>query len=118
VQRPDRARIQLTDLKQQLRDRLRADLHLGEMNAAPDPVGVVWMPQADEPRHLGVLFKVPVEDRVAKFLDDKEFRTNGKGHRRESSFVRVRELSAGKPEGTGYRLDQWSIGALKKKWLP
>jgi hypothetical protein len=105
-------------LTRQLLARLRADLHLGELVSKPRPLGVVWTPSQSEPGHLGVFFKVPIEERVAKFLDEKEFRTNGRGYRRESSFVAPHELSPGNLLSKGYTVEQWSLEVLKAKWLP
>jgi hypothetical protein len=51
-------------------------------------------------------------------LDEKEFRTNGRGHRVESSFVAPSELAAGKPPPEGYTLEPWSRVFLEKKLLP
>ena len=60
----------------------------------------------------------PTEERIANFLDEKEFRTNGRGHRVESSFVNPSELAAGKEPPEGYTLEPWSRAFLEKKWLP
>jgi hypothetical protein len=65
-----------------------------------------------------VVFKVTVEEKVAKFLDEKEFRTNGRGHRVESSFVSLSELASGELPPEGYILEPWSRVFLEKKWLP
>ncbi|HKY35867.1 MAG TPA: hypothetical protein VJN18_08010 [Polyangiaceae bacterium] len=111
-------RLDVPELSRQLLARLRADLHLGELVSKPRPLGVVWTPSQSEPGHLGVFFKVPVEERVATFLDEKEFRTNGRGYRRESSFVAPRELSPGNLQSKGYTVEQWSLEVLKAKWLP
>ncbi|HEX2876156.1 MAG TPA: hypothetical protein VHP33_33120 [Polyangiaceae bacterium] len=111
-------RLEVAEMSRQLLARLRADLHLGELVSKPRPLGVVWTPSQSEPGHLGVFFKVPVEERVAKFLDEKEFRTNGRGYRRESSFVAPRELSPGNLLSKGYTVEQWSLEVLKAKWLP
>lgn len=118
VRKPQTGTLVRGDLEGQLRERLREDLHLGELAAKPQPLGLVWTPNGAEQRHLGVFFKVPVEERVAKFLDEKEFRTNGRGYRRESSFVRPAELTPGNRQAKGYTVEQWSLEILKQKWLP
>ncbi len=110
--------LNVPEMSRQLLARLRADLHLGELVSNPRPLGIVWTPSESEPGHLGVFFKVPIEERVAKFLDEKEFRTNGRGYRRESSFVAPHELSPGNLLSKGYTVEQWSLEVLKAKWLP
>jgi predicted ATPase len=112
------ARLDVAELNRQLLARLKADLHLGELASNPRPLGIVWTPSDSEPGHLGIFFKVPIEQRVATFLDEKEFRTNGRGHRRESSFVAPHELSPGNLQAKGYTVEQWSLEVLKAKWLP
>lgn len=111
-------RLDVSELSSQLLARLRDDLHLGELVSKPRPLGVVWTPSDSEPGHLGVFFKVPVEQRIATFLDEKEFRTNGRGYKRESSFVAPDELSPGNLRSKGYTVEQWSLEVLKAKWLP
>lgn len=118
VHKPNGKPLNLAELKRQLLTRLCTDLHLGELKSTPEPLGLVWTPADNEPGHLGVVFKVPVEERVAKFLDEKGFRTNGRGYRRESSFVRRAELSADTMRAKGYTLEEWSLAVLKEKWLP
>jgi hypothetical protein len=56
--------------------------------------------------------------KVASCLDEREFRTNGRGHLVESSFVSLAELKAGKAPPGGYNLEAWSGELLAKKWLP
>jgi hypothetical protein len=111
-------RLDVSELSRQLLARLREDLHLGELASKPRPLGVVWTPSDSEPGHLGVFFKVPVEQRIATFLDEKEFRTNGRGYKRESSFVAPDELTPGNLRSKGYTVEQWSLEVLKAKWLP
>lgn len=118
VHKPTGKPIALPELKRQLLARLRADLHLEELKSRPEPLGIVWTPAEKEPGHLGVFFKVPVGERVAKFSDDKEFRTNGRGYRRESSFVRRAELRPDTLRAKGYTLEEWSHAVLNEKWLP
>lgn len=118
VHKPAHQPLTVVDLVSQLRTRLCADLHLSELHTTPEPLGLVWIPDGPEPRHLGVMFKVPVEDRIAKFLDEKEFRTNGRGYNRRSSFMTESELAAGGAGEKGYTLEQWSEELLKAKWLP
>lgn len=118
VEKPAHQSLAVTDLVSQLRERLCADLHLSDLNSTPEPLGLVWIPNGPEPRHLGVMFKVPLEQRIAKFLDEKEFRTNGRGYNRRSSFMAEAELAAGGAGAKGYTLEQWSEEILKAKWLP
>jgi hypothetical protein len=118
VERPTEGELDVKELQHQLLSRLRADLHLAELNAQPEPVGLIWDRAGDESRHLGVVFKLCIEKKGASFLDEREFRTNGRGHLVESSFVNVDELGPGKAPPEGYTLEAWSREFLMKKWLP
>jgi predicted ATPase len=118
VEMPDGDALTVEDLRQQLLSRLRADLHLAELRAQAEPLGMIWDKDCSEPRHLGIVFKVPLEEKVASFLDEREFRTNGRGYLVESSFVPVETLRAGTTPAQGYTLESWSGAFLTKKWLP
>jgi hypothetical protein len=54
TRKPDNGRFALKAMQRQLLDRLREDLHLGELNADPEPLGLIWTPKDTERRHLGV----------------------------------------------------------------
>lgn len=110
--------LDLDELQRQLLGRLRADLHLGALDARPEPVGLIWDPENAEPRHLGIVFKVPIEEKVATFLDEREFRTNGRGYLVQSSFVDPATLTSGTAPPKGYTLEAWSRAFLEKNWLP
>ena len=106
------------ELAAQLRKRLQTDLHLGDLRSKPHPLGFIWTPNGKETRHLGIMFKVPLEARVADFLDEKEFRTNGRGHTLKSSFVSRNELTPDKVRAARYALEDWSLELLAKNWVP
>jgi hypothetical protein len=78
----------------------------------------MWTPNGKETRHLGIMFKVPLEASVANFLDEREFRTNGRGHTLKSSFVARSELTPDKVRAARYALEDWSLELLTKKWVP
>ncbi|RYZ09248.1 MAG: hypothetical protein EOO73_05675 [Myxococcales bacterium] len=118
VEKPSAGELTVQELQQQLLSRLQSDLHLAELNVQPQPVGLVWDRDGREAGHLGVVFKLPIDEKVASFLDEREFRTNGRGYRVESSFVGVGELTAGSAPPPGYILEEWSREFLAKKWLP
>jgi hypothetical protein len=118
VEQPTEGELDVQELQRQLLGRLRSDLHLSELDAQPEPLGLIWDQAGEEARHLGVVFKLLIEKKVASFLDEREFRTNGRGHLVESSFVSLAELKAGKAPPGGYNLEAWSRELLAKKWLP
>lgn len=110
--------LEVGSLSGQLIERLCTDLHLGQLDVTPEPLGLIWQPDGVEPRHLGMIFKVPVEEKIKNFLDEKEFRTNGRGHKVESSFTRLGEIEPDTSESKGYTLEPWSVALLEAKWLP
>lgn len=109
--------LDLTAFREQLAVRLRDDLHLGSLPEIPEPRGVVWDPQGEEPRHLAVVFRVNVSVKLAEWLDEKNFKTNGRGYRLESSFVPPEELHAARGEEKGYTVEGWSRIILDNRWL-
>jgi thymidylate kinase len=111
-------RLTVDVLAHQLQTRLREDLHVSELGTVSQPLGFVWTPEGKETRHLGVMFKVSLEEHVANFLEEKEFKTNGRGHTLKSSFVRRSALSPDKIAAGRYALEDWSRELLKKKWVP
>jgi hypothetical protein len=117
VERSGRA-LTSSELAMQLRRRLQTDLHLGDLRSRPQPLGFMWTPNGKETRHLGIMFKVPLEASVANFLDEREFRTNGRGHTLKSSFVARSELTPDKVRAARYALEDWSLELLTKKWVP
>jgi predicted ATPase len=117
VEQPASGVLNVEELQNQLLKRIKADLHLGQLDVRPDPVGLIWDKDGPEPRHLGVVFKISVEEKLASFLDEKEFRTNGRGHLVHSSFVDAGELAAGTALPQGCKLEAWSGEFLAKKWL-
>jgi hypothetical protein len=118
VEQPEGGIVDIQELQRQLLLRLQADLHLGALSTQPQPLGLVWHKEGSERRHLGVVFKVPLEEKVANFLDEKEFRTNGRGHLVKSSFVEPPQLAAGTGTPQGYTLEAWSRAFLTNNWLP
>jgi hypothetical protein len=118
IEQPESGPLSLDEVQRQLLRRLQTDLHLGTPSGHLQPLGLIWKKDGDDKRHLGVVFKVSVEEKIANFLDEKEFRTNGRGHLVESRFVSLRELASGKPPPEGYTLEPWSRAFLEKKWLP
>jgi predicted NUDIX family phosphoesterase len=117
VEQPSGA-LSIEELQRQLLNRLRADLHLGALDVRPEPLGLIWDQDDTESRHLGVVFKVPIEENVATFLDEREFRTNGRGYLVKSSFMDAASLTAGTSPPKGYTLEVWSRAFLNKNWLP
>jgi len=117
VARPASGQLQVDDFREQLRARLTADLHLGDLPGAPEPRGLIWDPTGEEPRHLAVVFRVPVADKLAEWLDEKSFKTNGRGYRLESSFAAPSELSADRAREKGYTVEEWSRRILDAGWL-
>ncbi len=109
--------LSLDELKAQLAERLRGDLHLGSVAANGEPRGFVWMPGPDS-QHLGAVFKVPVDETVKSFLNERDFKTNGRGRSTKNAFVGPDELT---PDGgalKGYTLESWSQEFLTQRWFP
>jgi len=71
--------------------------------------GVVWQGDAADSKHLGVIFRVPVQDSIAETLQDKEFRRSGRGHTLSGSF---RERSVLSSERETLDLEPWSVEIL------
>jgi hypothetical protein len=117
VPQPLKGKLDVAYLKRALLSRLKQDLHLGELDANPRPLGLVWDPHGEEPRHLGIMFQVPVSAKVANFLDERQFKTNGRGYRVENSFVRPAQLGHDEGERRGYTLEEWSRLIHEAKWL-
>jgi hypothetical protein len=70
-----------------------------------------------ERRLVGVVFKVQLEEKVANFLDKKEFRTNGCGHLVKISSVDVAQVAAGTVTPQGCTLEACSHAFLTNNWL-
>lgn len=117
IARPPSGALTVAVLEEQLKDRLRGDLHLAEFKAKLKPKGLVWLPGGKEPRHLGLVFVAAVSDNIAEWLDEKNFKTNGRGYELESSFVRANEVSGDSQPLKGYTLEEWSTLILEKGWL-
>ena len=107
----------IEDFRRQLNARLLGDLHLGDLPDLGDPLGIVWDPAGEEPRHLAVVFRAAVPDKLAEWLDEKNFKTNGRGYRLESSFAAPAELSDEIVRKKDYRVEGWSKRILDAGWL-
>jgi predicted NUDIX family phosphoesterase len=94
-------------------ERFRTNLHLG-FDFEPQPLGIVWIDDAGHARsrrHLGILYEVRiVDENVAQSLEDKEFKTSGRGHPATSRFARLEELST-------IKLESWSEKVVSANWL-
>ena len=72
----------------------------------------------EEPQHLGVVFKIRVDETVKSFLDEREFKTNGRGRSTKNAFVREEELVPDSEALKGYTLESWSQEFLNRRWFP
>lgn len=92
--------------------RFREDLHLN-FEFEPEPLGFVWLPEGS-PRmaqHAGLVFRVRIDDdAVAQSLEEKEFKTSGRGHPVTSSFVTLERLDE-------VQLEPWSDKVRIENWL-
>ena len=106
-----------------LLDRMQRDLHL-RLELEPEPIGFTWSPNPqgspqDAPssersaKHLGVFFRVRIEDdAVRQSLEDKEFKTRGRGHSATSRFNSLVEL-----RDATLDLEPWSKAVVEQEWL-
>lgn len=117
MNRPARGQIGVKHLTDQLKERLQVDLHLGDLPGHPQPKGLVWNPTGKEPRHMGLVFEAPVTRNLAEWLDEKDFKTNGRGYRLESSFVTSRQIAAARLKEKGYTVEDWSELILREGWF-
>jgi predicted ATPase len=118
ISKPGDELLELRHLQQQLMSRLRSDLHLGHLDAHPTPLGLVWEREGCERRHLGLMFRVEIPRNIAEFLDEKQFKTNGRGYSLHSSFARPEDLADDTTGDRGYTLEEWSRVLLEESWLP
>jgi thymidylate kinase len=92
--------------------RFREDLHLN-FEFEPEPLGFVWLPDG-APRlaqHAGLVFRVRIDDEaVAQSLEEKEFKTSGRGHPMTSSFATLEGLDQ-------VQLEPWSGKVHSENWL-
>ena len=117
IRQPLDASLTMQYMRAELLTRLKADLHLAELNIKPKPLGLVWNGRGDEPTHLGVIFDVPVGKDVAEFLDERQFKTNGRGYLVKNSFVEPTRLNSDEHTKRDYTLEEWSRMILNAKWL-
>jgi hypothetical protein len=117
ITRPSQEPLTLDELQEQLLGRLKKDMHLGQLDASPEPKGLVWTTSGKEPGHFGIVFTVQVPDNIAEFLDEKQFKTNGRGHWMKSFFVRPADLGTGDRGENDYTLEEWSRLWLEAAWL-
>lgn len=118
VTRGDGESLSLVELKTQLAERLRGDLHLGSLAANGEPRGFVWVPDGPDSQHLGAIFNVRVDETVKGFLNERSFKTNGRGRSTENLFVRPDQLTPDSVALKGYRLESWSQEFLAQRWFP
>jgi predicted NUDIX family phosphoesterase len=117
VERQSKSRqpVDLKNVRANLVRRLRWNLHLN-FHFDPRPLGIVWLDDPKRPRskqHMGIFFAVRIEDEdVAQSLEDKEFRTSGRGHPATSQFSTLAELRNGKLE-----FEPWSQQVVDSGWL-
>lgn len=72
--------------------RLREDLHL-QTALVPEFLGFAW-DQEQEPRHLGLMFRIPIQsDYIARSME-KKFRRSGRFHTLTGEFRSIAELRA------------------------
>lgn len=100
--------------KEAVIERFQTNLHLS-FDFEPQPLGIVWLDEGDRnPRsaqHLGILFEVRIADEnVAQSLEDKEFRTSGRGHPATSRFTKLNGLRE-------MKLESWSHLMVSAGWL-
>ncbi len=117
VKQPSDGNLSMQHFKNELSTRLKSDLHLAELDIKPKPLGLVWSGDGDERTHLGVIFEVPVSKNVADFLDERQFKTNGRGYLVKNSFVEPARLLRDEPANRDYTLEEWSRWILNEKWL-
>jgi thymidylate kinase len=118
VERPQSGTLTLQHLERQLERRLKADLHLGDLEIRASPLGMVWDPDGPDGTHLGLMFHVPVAENVKRFLAERQFKTNGRGYPMKSSFVDPAQLAHDGPPEKGYTLEKWShLVLLQTDWL-
>lgn len=76
-------------------------------------LGFVWIREGG-PRvtqHAGLVFRVQIDDEaVARSLEEKEFKTSGRGHPATSSFVTLEALAK-------VQLEPWSGKVFAENWL-
>jgi len=105
----------LGTLRANLARRFRTSLHLN-FDFSPEPLGIVWNDDEKNARskhHMGVFLAVHIDDEnVAQSLEDKEFRTHGRGHLATSKFSKIIELTKKDLE-----LESWSLHAVKNGWV-
>jgi hypothetical protein len=92
--------------------RFREDLHLN-FDFELEALGFVWLREGG-PRvtqHAGLVFRARIDDEaVARSLEEKEFKTSGRGHPATSSFVTLEALAK-------VRLEPWSGKVFAEHWL-
>jgi hypothetical protein len=92
--------------------RFREDLHLN-FDFELEALGFVWLREGS-PRvtqHAGLVFRVRIDDEaVARSLEEKEFKTSGRGHPATSSFVTLAALAE-------VQLEPWSGKVFAENWL-
>lgn len=98
--------------KETVVSRFREGLHLN-FEFEPEPLGFVWIPDggARLAQHAGLVFRVRIDDEtVAQSLEEKEFKTNGRGHPMTSSFATLDALDE-------VQLEPWSDKVRSENWL-
>lgn len=92
--------------------RFREELHLN-FDFDLEPLGFVWLREGG-PRvtqHAGLVFRARINDEaVARSLEEKEFKTSGRGHPATSSFVTLAALAE-------VQLEPWSGKVFAENWL-
>jgi predicted NUDIX family phosphoesterase len=107
--------VDLEVVRDNLSDRVRTKLHLN-FEFDLQPLGIVWVDdqaRARSKHHLGVVFAVRIDDEnVAQSLEDKEFRTRGRGHPATSKFSTIEALKDPQLD-----LEPWSRQIVESGWL-
>lgn len=103
--------LTLATLAKAISERLQSELHL-RTALTPEIIGlaspgseITEGVESPDRRHLGVLFKVEVNDAVAKSLHDKAFKKSGRGHPFTGQFRRQEDIIA---EIDSLDLEPWS----------
>ncbi|MFT5357760.1 MAG: hypothetical protein ACI9KE_004997 [Polyangiales bacterium] len=101
-------------------DRLRDDLHLQEAvdQSGIKPLGIVYTPThpngRGEPKHVGVVFEVPIDPKLQSHLVGKKFKTRGRIDPARMAMHGKTELAA---TWTELDLEPWSVHILEEGWL-
>jgi predicted NUDIX family phosphoesterase len=106
----------LAYVKRELTKRLQEELHL-KLSLSPEFIGIAWDESVRvESRHLGLMFRVPIENAVvANSMHKKEFRKAGRGHKLTGQFITQEAILSNLNE---LNLEPWSKHVVSNVELP